>query len=165
MLVPLRRLISRVRGREHGSIAVEAAIIFPVFLVLVFGIIDFGHAWYMKQTITNASREGARYGTRYWIAGETRLLPSTLNPSISSYVLNSAADNGGKSGFGLKSLLPNDANPAVPTPTGTGYTNATAGNPLSVTVTATKNWWVVNKFIPGMESSLTISSTTCMAVE
>jgi Flp pilus assembly protein TadG len=166
MLVPLRRLISRVRGQEHGSIAVEAAIIFPVFLILVFGIIDFGHAWYMKQTITNASREGARYGTRYWIAGETRVLPSALNPSISSYILNKSADNGGKGGVGLVSLLPSDANPTVPTPTGTGYTIVTPpGNPLSVTVTATKNWWVVNKFIPGMESSLTMSSTTCMAVE
>ena len=165
MLVPLRRLISRVRDREHGSVAVEAAIIFPFFVLLVFGVVDFGHAWYMKQTINNASREGARYGARYWIAGETRIIPNALNPSISSYVLNTAADNSGNGGVGLRSSLPSDANPTVPTPTGTGYTNATVGNPLSVTVTATKNWWIVNKFIPGMGSSITISSTTCMAVE
>jgi Flp pilus assembly protein TadG len=29
---------------EHGSIAVEFAIIFPILMLLVFGVIDFGHA-------------------------------------------------------------------------------------------------------------------------
>ena len=53
-----------LRG-EQGAIAVEFAIIFPILMVLIFGIIDFGHAWYMKQIVSNASREGARYGTRY----------------------------------------------------------------------------------------------------
>ena len=149
----------RGRRSESGSIAVEFAIIFPILMLLVVGLIDFGHAWYMKQIVSNASREGARYGTRY--TGSTA---SALNPSISNYVLNSSADNGDKGGVGLKSLLP-DANPEVPTPTGTGYTDATPGNPLYVTVTATKTWLVVNKFVPGMGPTQTVSSTTCMAVE
>jgi Flp pilus assembly protein TadG len=33
-----------MRG-ERGAIAVEFAIILPVLMFLVFGIIDFGHAW------------------------------------------------------------------------------------------------------------------------
>lgn len=148
-----------LRG-EHGAIAVEFAILLPVLMLLIFGIIDFGHAWYMKQIIINASREGARYGTRY--TGST---PITRVPSISDYVLNTSAQNGDKGGVGLIDLLPN-ANPQVPTPTGTGYTSITPpGQPLSVTVTATKNWWVVDKFIPGMGASQTLSSTTTMAVE
>jgi hypothetical protein len=145
---------------EHGAVAVEFAIILPVLLLLVFGIIDFGHAWYMKQIIINASREGARYGTRY-----TGSLPSALDPSISNYVLYTSAQNSNKGGVGLTSLLPG-ANPEVPTPEGTGYTSISPpGQPLSVTVRATKNWWVVNKFIPGMNSSTILSSTTTMAVE
>ncbi|PIU52954.1 MAG: hypothetical protein COS90_08745, partial [Deltaproteobacteria bacterium CG07_land_8_20_14_0_80_60_11] len=44
---------------ERGAIAVELAILLPVFLLLVFGIMDFGHAFYMKQMVSNASREGA----------------------------------------------------------------------------------------------------------
>jgi Flp pilus assembly protein TadG len=150
------------RGRrgEHGSVAVEFAIIFPVLMLLVFGILDFGHAWYMKQIVINASREGARYGSRY--TGST---PSALNPSISNYVLNTSAENANKGGVGLKGLLP-DADPKVPTPGGTGYTSINPpGQPLSVTVQATKNWWVVNKLIPGMASKKTLSSTTTMAVE
>jgi len=146
---------------ERGAVAVEAGIIFPVLILLVFGILDFGHAWYMKQIVINASREGARYATRY-----TGTVPSAKTPTISDYVLNTSAENGGKGGVGLKALLPTEANPQVPTPTGTGYTSITPpGQPVSVEVTAVKNWWVINNFIPGMGSSTTLSSTTTMAVE
>jgi TadE-like protein len=145
---------------ERGAVAVEFAIILPVLMLLVFGIIDFGHAWYMKQIIINASREGARYGSRY-----TGSVPSARNPSISDYILKTSGQNGGKGGIGLLSLLPND-NPVVPTPTGSGYTSISPpGQPLSVKVQATKTWWVVNKLIPGMSSSTTLASTTTMAVE
>jgi Flp pilus assembly protein TadG len=155
-LVSYRKRLAR---GEAGGVAVEFAIILPILVLLVFGIIDFGHAWYIKQVVTNASREGARYGTRF-----TGSPANTLNPSISNYVLNTSAENGDKGGLGLRDQL-QGCNPTVPTPTGTGYTNATPGNPLYVTVTATKTWWVVNRFVPGMDPSKTISSTTCMAVE
>ena len=109
---------------ERGAIAVEFAIILPVLLLLVFGIIDFGHAWYMKQIVSNASREGARYGTRS--TGATAAA-NTLNPSISNYILNTSAENGGKGGYGLKSSAARRCNPAVPTPTGPGYTDSAVG--------------------------------------
>jgi Flp pilus assembly protein TadG len=41
---------------------VEFAIILPLLVTLVFGIIDVGLLLYNKQVITNASREGARAG-------------------------------------------------------------------------------------------------------
>ena len=66
MLSRWRGSLTRFCRQRQGSSAVEFAIIVPVFLLLTFGIVDFGHAWYMKQIITNASREGARYGARYW---------------------------------------------------------------------------------------------------
>lgn len=149
-----------IRG-EHGAVAVEFAIILPILILLVFGIIDFGHAWYMKQLVSNASREGARYGTR---ATKSTAAANALDPSISNYILNTSAENGNKGGYGLKQQLPNE-NPAVPPPTGPGYTDSSAGNDLYVTVTATKTWWVVNNFVPGMGPTSTISSTTCMKVE
>jgi Flp pilus assembly protein TadG len=147
-----------VRG-EGGGVAVEFAIVLPILMLLVFGIIDFGHAWYIKQVVTNASREGARYGTRY--TGSTA---STLIPSIHDYILNTSEGNNNKGGLGLSVQL-QGCSPTVPTPTGLGYTNATPGNPLYVTVTAIKTWWIVNRFVPGMEDTRTVSSTTCMAVE
>jgi len=49
-------------GGERGAVAVEFALIFPVLLLLVLGILEFGlgyHAWDVTQ---NAAREGARMG-------------------------------------------------------------------------------------------------------
>lgn len=46
---------------EKGAAAVEFAIVLPIFLILVFGVIEFGFALYDKALITNASREGARF--------------------------------------------------------------------------------------------------------
>jgi Flp pilus assembly protein TadG len=46
----------------RGASAVEFAIILPILILLVFGIIEFSLALYDKAMITNASREGARAG-------------------------------------------------------------------------------------------------------
>ena len=47
---------------QNGGAAVEFAIILPLFIFLLFGIIEGGLLLYNKQVITNASREGARAG-------------------------------------------------------------------------------------------------------
>ena len=46
--------------KENGAAAVEFAILLPLLVGLVFGIIEFGLLLYNQQVITNASREGAR---------------------------------------------------------------------------------------------------------
>lgn len=47
---------------QKGAAIVEFAVVLPLLLVLLFGIIEFGLIMYNKHIITNASREGARYG-------------------------------------------------------------------------------------------------------
>ena len=47
--------------KEEGQAMVEFALVLPLLLVLLFGIIDFGWLFYNKIAINNASREGARY--------------------------------------------------------------------------------------------------------
>jgi Flp pilus assembly protein TadG len=48
-----------VRG-EEGAAAVEAAIVLPLILLVLFGIIDFGRALQQQALLTAAVREGAR---------------------------------------------------------------------------------------------------------
>jgi Flp pilus assembly protein TadG len=47
-------------GSGTGSQLLEFALALPFLLVVVIGIIDFGGAYNLKQTLTNAAREGAR---------------------------------------------------------------------------------------------------------
>lgn len=53
---------TRDREMERGQSLVEVALILPLLLVLLIGIVTFANAWRTSQTITNIAREGARLG-------------------------------------------------------------------------------------------------------
>jgi Flp pilus assembly protein TadG len=157
-----RSITARGMRGERGGVAVEFAIILPVLMLLIFGIIDFGHAWYMRHLMSDASREGARYGTRYQtVAGNTaqRLLPKNLSPTVTNYILKT---------WGLQNSLPSDASPQVvlggPAATETNG-SVLAGEDFNVTVTATKTWFVLGNLIPSLGDSTTLSVTTTMTCE
>jgi Flp pilus assembly protein TadG len=46
---------------QRGQALAEFALVLPVLMLLIAGIIDFGRAWNIKQAVTDAAREGARY--------------------------------------------------------------------------------------------------------
>lgn len=48
--------------RDSGAAAVEFALLFPLFIAILFGIINFGFAFNQKINITQAAREASRYG-------------------------------------------------------------------------------------------------------
>jgi Flp pilus assembly protein TadG len=56
---------NRTRSRfapshERGAAAVEFALVMPILLLFVLGIIDFGRLWFTQVTLTQAAREGVR---------------------------------------------------------------------------------------------------------
>jgi Flp pilus assembly pilin Flp len=53
--------MSRWRG-EAGANAVEFALLLPVLIILLFGTMYGGSLFNSQQTITQAAREGARFG-------------------------------------------------------------------------------------------------------
>ena len=151
-----KQCIRRFFIHTSGAAAVEFALVFSILVMVLAGIIDFGHAWYMQQVITNASREGARYGIIYKTnTSGIRITPSALSPTISSYLLTT---------YNLPTLLPADASPNI-TVSGAGYTSITKGDPLEVKVTATKTWFIVSVFVPGMANTQTLTATTVMLIE
>ena len=51
---------SRRRRRTRGQSLVEFAIVLPIFLLILSGILDFGFLLYSRMTVISATREGAR---------------------------------------------------------------------------------------------------------
>jgi len=46
--------------RRRGAAAAEFAVVAPIFLLMVFGIVEIGRGLMVQQLLTNASRVGAR---------------------------------------------------------------------------------------------------------
>ena len=65
----VRRATPPHRG-QRGAAAVEFALVVPILLVIVFGIINFGFVMTQKAALSNAVRAGARYGTVNAYAGD-----------------------------------------------------------------------------------------------
>ncbi len=56
----MRARRKQLRQRRRGGATVELAILLPLILALIFGIIEFGWAFTVRQGLVNAAREGAR---------------------------------------------------------------------------------------------------------
>ncbi len=48
------------RDSERGAVAVEFAIIAPILVLLLMGIMEYGRAYNAQVSLTNAAREGVR---------------------------------------------------------------------------------------------------------
>jgi Flp pilus assembly protein TadG len=150
-----RHFLRRLYIRTEGAATIEFALCLLPLLLIVGGIIDFGHLWYMESVLTTASREGARYATRYTTdaSGANRLTPANLPKSVAAYI----NENYGP-------LLPSDAELTV-TPGDTGYNSTTAGLPVSVQVTAKKHWFFIANLVPGLPNPKDLRATTVMSLE
>ncbi len=49
-----------MRRRDRGAAAVEFALVLPILIMLLLGVIEFGYAMFVQSTIAGAAREGAR---------------------------------------------------------------------------------------------------------
>jgi Flp pilus assembly protein TadG len=70
---------------QRGASLVEFAIVLPLLLIVLFGIIEFGLIFYNQQVITNASREGARYGI---ISQSPRVTEAQIKQRVIDYCFN-----------------------------------------------------------------------------
>ena len=78
---PLQKLRKHI-NRRNGSAAVEFALISPLFALMLYGMTEFGRAWFTMHVITNATREGARKAI---IQGSTTTdVQNTVNNYLSS---------------------------------------------------------------------------------
>ena len=50
----------RRRPRSRGAAVVEFAVVLPLLMLILFGILEYGYIFFVQQTLTNAAREGCR---------------------------------------------------------------------------------------------------------
>ena len=93
------------RARSRGQSLVEFAIVVPVFLMLAFGVVDFGLAFDASIGITNAAREGARLGATLpnttSITARVRDAAGRLNDSRLTVTVTCETSTGGACPGGL----------------------------------------------------------------
>ena len=57
---PTRPGLRRFGRSESGQALAEFALVLPLLLLLIAGIVEFGRGWNIQQVVTDAAREGAR---------------------------------------------------------------------------------------------------------
>ena len=132
---------------QRGSSTVELALILPVFLFLVFGLIELSVALYNLAVLTNASREGAR-------AGIVLRNPKLSSTEIQQVVLNYTA--GGLITFGSA---------ITPVITVTQSTPAAFPNPIRVKVDYTYTGLGLGALMSAVNQPVVLSATSSMINE
>ena len=74
------------RRRDRGAAAVEMALILPVLLFVLMGLIDFGRAFNAEIQLSQAAREGARFAALGYPTGTVDLRVTAAATSISPTV-------------------------------------------------------------------------------
>jgi Flp pilus assembly protein TadG len=89
---------------DRGSELVEMAIVLPIFVLLIMGIMDFGFLFQRYEVVVNAAREGARLaviGTHSNASVQTR---------VQNYLTSSGLTGSATAQVGNTSMTVNGAN-------------------------------------------------------
>lgn len=145
-----------LRWREsRGAAAVEFALLVPIFLVIVFGIVDFGLMFYSKTVITNAAREGARRASLSGDLDATILATTNAIGSLPGAAPLVTTDCKKSTGGACDNWVTGSSGDAPP-----------SGGVVKVTVAYTYSWLTpIKYFIPGLGGSNSLTSNSTMVVE
>ncbi|WGM19275.1 TadE/TadG family type IV pilus assembly protein [Paenarthrobacter sp. OM7] len=59
----------KTKKNERGAVAVEMAVLLPLLLLILIGIIEFGRVLNVQVSLTQAAREGARHAAVHYQDG------------------------------------------------------------------------------------------------
>jgi len=144
----MKKIIKRLRCQK-GVAAVEFAIILPLLMIIIFGIIEFGLLLYDKQVITNASREGARAGV---VVGVSRVDDAGILDVMDRYIANNLVTFGSTLSLNI-TIDPVDR------------TDMDFGDELTVTVTYDYDFLVLPNFVASLTGMQTLVAKTVMKME
>jgi|ERR1700722_18485651 Flp pilus assembly protein TadG len=147
-----RGLINQSRGtrpRATGQTVVEMALLLPVLLTLMIGLIEIGRYAYFDILISNAARAGAQYGAQSLIqaADKNGIIAAAQNDGLTTMNITTSQECG-----------------CVSTALGGCPSGAVCPLPLVyVQVTATETYSSLFKY-PGIPKTMKLTSTVMMRV-
>jgi Flp pilus assembly protein TadG len=136
---------ARKRRTQAGTTIVEATIVFPLMLLLVFGIGEFGIAFTQWNSLTNAVREGARTGVVF-------RSPCVAN-DVTTLVKTTVANYASSSGINPANIITTVSPTCVPT-----------GTELTVTATLPYNY-IALQALAGLAPSTNLTARSVMRSE
>jgi Flp pilus assembly protein TadG len=77
------------RRSERGQALAEFALVLPLVLFFIAGIIEFGRAWNIKQAVTDAAREGARYA----VVQDAKITTDTVRAKVEERLALASIDS------------------------------------------------------------------------
>jgi len=149
------------RGRSRGQALAEFALVIPLFLVMLFGIIDIGRVIWANDALANAARAGARYAS---VTGSSLLTPTSTKDDIKNYTRNFAIAAGTNVTVTVCYSAVTIAS-SVPGCTGDANQPATASNVRGslVTVQVTSTVPILTGALLGM-GAFTVSGTSTVLI-
>lgn len=159
-----RRARRAAARRDEGAAAVEFALVVPLLLLLVFGIIDFGILFGQNLALSNAARDAARFGVVRQIDGSAgrscyQVLKRARDASVTIALNpNDVGVTVSRSGTTICSVA---AGTALPTTANTAALqklpckDSVSGTDDQLQVAATYSGRMVIPVIPGSSFSLT----------
>lgn len=134
-----------MKKREtNGTALIEFALVLPLLVMILFGIVEFSLALYDKAMITNASREGARAGI---VSQIPRVTPSEIEAVVNNYCQSFLISFGSN------------------TPQTTVTPGLVFGDDLTVTVTYVYSFLVLPNLIQTLTGPIQLTATTIMKME
>ena len=101
-------------AREEGVVSLEFVILFPVIVLVILAVLEFGHLWMVRHTLTIATREGARTAVVYHIPEsgdrETWAKTAAIN-TVTDFLQNTAGWKSGEFTVPDPTVLPSSGEP------------------------------------------------------
>jgi Flp pilus assembly protein TadG len=76
---------------DRGAVALEFALVLPLFVILMFGVVTAGLAYNDKLSIANAVREGARFGSTVDYSGNPAAWANSVQTRVQQVYFNGAS--------------------------------------------------------------------------
>lgn len=124
---------ARARG-QRGSISVEAALLLPIFMMLLLAFVDFGRLMWTQTVVNSAAAEAARLA----------VLPEPSDAAVADLAAKRVLDGG------------------IQTSPSVAVGVRTPNNPVAVTVSVGFDFLVLADLVPEITEHRTLSSTSIM---